>query len=86
MSVTDINTRVAAAVVAIDAADYATAYIKLLGAKALLAALPDTKHGEIELEWDREAIDSLLTNVRRSQQSSAGIRRSNVTYTRAGST
>jgi len=89
MSVTDINTRVSAAVAAIDSGDYATALVKLLGAKALLAAMPDTKHGEVELEWDREAIDSLITSVRTAQigaSNSSGLRRTNVTYVNPTST
>ena len=86
MSVATINTRVASAVSSIDSGDYATALTKLLGVKAFLAALPNTKHSEVELEWDREAIDSLITNIRKERLGAAGMRRNTVTYKAATST
>jgi len=66
-----INARVELAITAIDAADWATAETKLLGALAALTALPDTRHGDSELRWNREALQELLKNVR-SRGSVAG--------------
>lgn len=60
MSAALINEKVTAAVDAIEAGDFATAKTKLLAAKALLIARPDTRHQTSELRWNREAIDSLI--------------------------
>ena len=70
----DINTRVEAAVTAMDAGDYTTAREKLETASVMLAGLPDSKKGNSELQWDREAIDKMLARVaERETRSSAGV-------------
>lgn len=64
MSATDVNTYVAAAIDAIEAEDFQTALRKLQAAKAALIALPDTSHRNASLNWNRDAIDSLILECR----------------------
>lgn len=80
MSVTDINTYVAAAVTAIDAGSYATARNKLMAAKALLIALPDSSKGSEQLRWDRNAIDELIQQCKALASATTGIQRTYVEY------
>ncbi len=58
--------------------------MKLLAAKALLSGKPDTKNRANELTYDRAAIDSLISDVRRQQNASQaatlGIQKTNVKY------
>lgn len=89
MSVADINSKVASAVTSIEAGEYSAALGKLLAAKALLAATPDTSRQGDGLRWDRSAIDSLISQVQRQigattvdGQSARGIRTTRITYKR----
>jgi hypothetical protein len=87
MSVADINTRVDAAVAAIDAGDYDSAYSKLLSAQALLAATPDSQKNSASLRFDRAAIAALIDTVRREigrASGGRGVVRQNVVYKRVG--
>lgn len=63
-SAADVNTRVEAAVAAIDLGDFSGAYTKLLGAEALLAGLPDSEQKSASLKWDRLAIGRLVERVK----------------------
>lgn len=69
---------------AIAAVNYAIAQSKLLQAEALLIGLPNqTKEGDA-VAWNnsRITIDSLLTNLRKLQNTSTGIQRCPTTYVR----
>lgn len=84
---TQIDTKVAAAVTAMEAGDYSTALVKLLGAKALLSSLPSrsAKNGT-ELEYDAAAIDSLILEVKRMRGASHGVVMTPVEYARTPNT
>lgn len=83
MSANLVNTKVAAAIAASEARDYATATTQLESANALLAAMPDRQAGDgVGLTWDRAAIDSLLAHFRRRAAAATGITRTKITYTR----
>lgn len=53
-----------AAVTAIGAGDNATALVKLRQAKALLSVLPDSEKDGNVLNWDRAALDTLITEIK----------------------
>lgn len=78
MSVADINTRVAAAVTAMDAGDWTTAETKLLGAQALMAALPNGGHGEETLNWNPNGLRDLLMQVRMKRGAGLKIQRTKI--------
>ena len=66
-------------------ADFATALTKLLSAKALLIAKPDSKTRHTELTYTRAtAIDGLIDDVRKQQNAakagSQGIQSTNIKY------
>lgn len=83
MSANLINTKVAAAIAASEAGDYATATTLVESAKLLLAAMPDRQAGDgVTLTWDRAAIDTLLAHYRRRAGAAVGITRTKITYTR----
>lgn len=52
-----------AAVAALDAGSYDLAITLALGTAALLKALPDHKHGDTELTWSQEGIDTWVQEV-----------------------
>jgi pyruvate kinase len=86
MSVADINSKVAEAIAANESGDYATALTKLRSAQMLLAATPNaTGHDGVGLQWDRQAIASMIAEVSRQASASGGIQRTRVTYRRVGS-
>ena len=76
-----ISAKVAEAVTAIEAGEYATALAKLLSAKALLVTLPrrSAKNGT-ELEYDAASIDTLIVEVRRLRAAGGGVRQTQVEY------
>lgn len=80
MSVATLNTKRDAAVEAIADGDYATALTNLRACKALLATMPDTRHGEDSLTWNRTDIDQLIAECNRARAAAAGVQRSKVTY------
>lgn len=89
MGAAEVNTTIDAAVVAIEAENYDTALTKLLAAKALLIAIPDSGRQGMDLKYDREAVDSLIATVKelKAQASRAsdipdGIQRTKVEYVR----
>jgi hypothetical protein len=67
----EINTRMNAAIAALDAADYSAAYRHALGAQAMLAVKPDTSFSDEELTYDREAIGQFLKNVEKLERSAS---------------
>lgn len=74
MSASLINEKVTSAVSAIEAGDWSTALSKLTAAKALLSAIPDAKQDvNLELRWDRKAIDSLISDCNRRLSASSGV-------------
>jgi hypothetical protein len=79
----DINVAGDAAVIAIQAGDYATALRKALIAQALLATVPDSTLGNDELRWGRQAIDELIVNLRRQQAAGVGLQQTKISYARA---
>ena len=84
MSATEINSKTAEAVAAIGAGEHETALRKLNAVKALLAGMPNVTHGEERLEWDREHIDTLITQIRRREVGKAGVVRSKIAYGSVG--
>ena len=60
----EINTRMNAAITALDAGDYATAYTKALGAQGMLAVKPDTDFSDEGLKWDREFIANFVKEMK----------------------
>jgi hypothetical protein len=75
-----IQTTMDLAVAAIGDNDWATAMPLLRQAHAMLAAIPDSKFGETELEWDRESIAALIQDGQKQSASSTGIQVQKRTY------
>lgn len=69
----EINTRVDAAVAAIDAADWSTALTKLLGAKALMVSVPESGFDGATLRYNAQAVDQLIADVRASRSGGSGV-------------
>lgn len=71
----EINTAMNAAVTALLAADYETAYTQAIVAQALMLAKPRSNFDRDELEWAPEKITAFIDRInalRRSQAGSAG--------------
>jgi cellobiose-specific phosphotransferase system component IIA len=82
VTIATINTKVADAVTAIEAGDYATAKTKLLAAKALMAVKPTRSAKEgAEIEFDAGAIDSLLARISAELSAAHGVQTSLVKFT-----
>lgn len=67
----DIETRMTAAVTALDASDYATAIVNATAAQALLAIIPDSEkrsHAGGSMTFDREGIERFIAQVRKLQR------------------
>lgn len=78
---TTVNNYVDAAITAIEAEDWATAYRKLLAAKAALSSRVDVPSGDTPLQWHPSAIDQLIRDVRGQLNAGVGIQRSKVVPT-----
>lgn len=91
MSIAELDVLYAAAVAAIDAADYALAVRKLMAIKVRLATTPNVSHsidgGPQSTNWNAEQIDSLIKVCRQDQAAalaaSGGIQQTKITYARA---
>lgn len=83
MSLSDVNTAMAAATAALDAADYDTAIAQGIKAQGLLAAIPDSGKETRSMTWDRNAIDQFIEQCRternRSLSASRGVQRTKIT-------
>lgn len=80
-TLSDVNEKIALAVTANEAEDYATALKYLRSAKALLAALPSRSSAEgSEVEIRAETIDSLIADIRRAHGATLGVRGTDVEY------
>ncbi len=96
MSIAELNTLYAAAVAAMEDADYATAITKLMSTKARLATTPNLTRslaggGNQGITWNAAELDTLIAQCRQLQaaaaHSSGGIfQTSEVVYTRADNT
>ena len=85
MSLAQINTKMAAAVAALEAGDYATALTNALCAQGLVAASPTSEHGNDKISWQDNKIADFVANVRRAQAAdtaSGGMQQTKVTYVR----
>lgn len=79
MSVADLNAKMALAISAQESGDYATALTYLRSAKMLLIQLPDSAGPiGISTQWDRTAIDSLISEATRLLAGRRGIQRTKV--------
>jgi len=84
ITVTQFQTHLEAARVALGNEDYVTAETQAMQAQAALAGIPDGELGEGQVAW-RDTVDKLLVTIRRARtrQSIAnvgGIRRTKVEY------
>lgn len=68
----EINTAMNAAVTALRAGDYATAYTEALAAQGLMLAKPRSNFDRDELEWAPEKIDSFVARMKALKQSVSG--------------
>ena len=76
-----VHEKVALAVTANEAGNFSDALTYLRSAKMLLSVLPSRSAGEKhEVEINADSIDSMITEIRRAQAGSAGIRSSSVRY------
>jgi muramidase (phage lysozyme) len=66
MTASELNTLVDAASELIGEGNWSSALTKLTQAWAGLVGMPDTKHGEAELRWDRAGIKALMEECRRN--------------------
>jgi hypothetical protein len=65
------------------AGDHDGAIDDALAAEALLASIPDHRHGELQLTWGREQIAAWIQSVRaqkRARAAAGGIQRMRVKY------
>jgi hypothetical protein len=93
MSIAQLDTLYAAAVTAMDAADFSTAILKLMAIKARLATTPNLNRsvaggGSESITWNAAEIDSLITQCRQlkaaaSHATSGPFSQTKVTYARA---
>lgn len=94
MSLSDLNTLYAAAVAALDAADYATAIRKAMAIQARLATTPNVTRdlaggGSQGLSFNPSQLDSFIANCRKlatAASFSTAIPVSKITYERAETT
>jgi len=75
MSIAQLDTLYEAAVAAMDAADFATAILKLMAIKARLATTPNLNRavaggGSEAITWNAAEIDSLITQCRQLKAAS----------------
>jgi hypothetical protein len=70
----EINTAMNAAVAALRAGDYATAYTEALAAQGLMLAKPRSNFDRDELEWAPEKIDAFVDRMAKLKRSMAGAR------------
>ena len=90
VSAAELNALYAAAVAAIDAADYALAVRALMAVKLRLITTPNVSHsidggGTQSTTWNIEQIDSLIKVCRQEQAAATGgIQQTKVVYARAG--
>lgn len=84
MSVSLVQSSVAAAVAAMRAGEWATAITELLAAKTLLAVVPDSQKGSLSMRWRPQELDKLIAECRRNQATAArgtgGISRTPIEY------
>lgn len=78
----DLQSKIDAAVTANEAGDFATALTQLRSAKMILAGLSDRKIEDLEISYDRAAIDAMIDDIKRAQNASAGICRTPVKFVR----
>jgi len=92
MSVSELNTRRAAALAAFDGGNYDEAMRQAEAAQFIVATMADTNRsdgaGSMALSWNSAAIADFIQRCqarleRAAQSSAGGIRRTNVTYARA---
>jgi len=75
-----IQTKMAEAVTAQEAGDYATALLKARSARMLAASLPDIGfEGGDNKRWDRASISAVITDLKKQLNAAAGIRKTNLT-------
>jgi hypothetical protein len=72
MTVTEVNALVDEAVAFMAASEWQSAKAKLLAASAGIATIPDRKHGDAELKFDRAAIRDLIKQVEQEARRVAG--------------
>ena len=82
MGVTEYNTQVDAVVAAIDSGDAATARKALRMARVLLAGIPDTKIGDMEIKYRPAGLDGLESVIDSIETEGAGIARNQVQYSK----
>lgn len=62
-TIAEINTKITAAITAMEAGDYATAETAALAAEVMLAVKPDTEFSKEKLIFDREAISRFVAKM-----------------------
>jgi len=72
ITTSEINQAMNAAVTALRAGDYSTAYTEALAAQGLMLAKPRTNFDRDELEWAPEKIDSFIARMKALKQSQTG--------------
>lgn len=77
-----IEAKVTAAIAADEDGDVARALQLMEQAQMLLAVTPDGKIEEEAVNWDRESINHVVSNLRRRSAASAGIVTHEVKYVR----
>jgi hypothetical protein len=77
----EVSAKIALAVTANEAGDFASALTYLRSAKMLIACLPSrsAKEGE-EVELQANAIDSMFAEIRRAHHGAVGLRSSAIVY------
>lgn len=79
-----VNTKLSAASVALEAGDSAAALLLLESAQILLAGIPDTQRGNDQLTWDRSAIANTIKTLRQRRNAAAGLRSTKLKRVRPG--
>ena len=79
ITTSEINTAMNAAVTALRAGDYATAYAEALAAQGLMLAKPHSRFEKDELEWTPEKIETFLVRLQALKRSASGAAGGSIT-------
>lgn len=78
-----IDAKVESAIAAMESGEWATAQARLMSAKAMMAAMPDSSQGSMSVRYNAAAIDSLIDRCSSRGNAASGVQRSRIIYRNA---
>lgn len=78
-----IDAKVESAIAAMDAGQWSTAQTRLMSAKAMMAAMPDSSQGSMSVRYNAAAIDNLIAQCASRGSAASGVQRSKIIYRNA---